>query len=441
MIVGPSKKRSNWRDFFTAQRWEPAEFAGLVEGDDIGAAFFEIETQINGLYRALQRAQAMASQLNLSFNPEPVREVEFKARWLVAHSEPFREALGPLQRHLDLGLMRWMRRASCLSVVIGAGVTMDAGGPSWPELVRRLLVLVTERGREIWEMQPSAESTPEHMQLHRVVTGAEHLAPAAATRAREVLLQIAAGTADTEALMDGAQICYNLLGQHLFTDLTQILYEKQREPGSIHRVIAELAPPLEVKDRGGWFPGWDSIITYNFDDLMGEALDAIGLARAAYAMRGDEVAGDPNELARKGGQSGLHQRIYHLHGYTPRKPFLITNVRFVFSTSQYEKTYGDNRAGIIAEVFANWLANPVHHALYVGCSFQDESMNELLRAAANTLPGRYHYALLKWPGKGLLANSSPEEVAREAARYMSMGVRPIWFDDFREIPELIRCLG
>lgn len=153
-------------------------------------------------------------------------------------------------------------------------------------------------------------------------------------RAREALARIVSGKADTETLMEGAQICYDFLGQHLFTDLTQILYENQRKPGAIHQSIAEMATPLEVKDRGGLFPGWDSIITYNFDDLMGEALDEIGLARAAYAMRGDQVAGDPNNLAHERGPNGFHQRIYHLHGYTPRKLFLIIHVQFVFSTSQ-----------------------------------------------------------------------------------------------------------
>lgn len=97
--------------------------------------------------------------------------------------------------------------------------------------------------------------------------------------------------------------------------------------------------------------------------------------------------------------------------------------------------------GIIGEVFARYLANPIHHGLYVGCSFQDESMNALLRDAASALPGRYHYGLLKWPGNSPLTKSSPEEVVLESTRYVSMGVRPIWFDDFREIPDLIRRLA
>lgn len=47
------------------------------------------------------------------------------------------------------------------------------------------------------------------------------------------------------------------------------------------------------------------------------------------------MAGDPNQLARKRGPDGLHQPIYHRHGYTPRRLFLITTVQFVFATSQF----------------------------------------------------------------------------------------------------------
>jgi hypothetical protein len=56
MIVGPSKRHRDWATFFAAQRWQPEDFARLVESDEIGSAFFEIETQINGLYRAVQLA-------------------------------------------------------------------------------------------------------------------------------------------------------------------------------------------------------------------------------------------------------------------------------------------------------------------------------------------------------------------------------------------------
>ena len=441
MIVGPSKRRRDWASFFAARHWQPEEFARLVEGDEIGSAFFEIETQINGLYRARQLAHDSQRQAGPPVDGQHLGEGAVKARWLTASFEPFRAALGSQQRDLDLGLMRWIRRASCLSVVIGAGATMDAGGPSWAELVRRLLARLTEHGREICEMRLTPESTPDNQEYRRVVTRRERLPANAESRARAVLALIDAGTADVETLMAGAQICHEFLGQELFTDLTGILYEGQRRPGAIHRAIAELAAPIEVADRGGLFPGWDAIITYNFDDLMGEALDAAGVARAAYAMRGDQMAGDPNELARERGPHGLHQPIYHLHGYTPRRLFLITRVQFVFATAQYTTAYGGSPAGIVREVFARCLANPVRHALYVGCSFDDEAMNELLRQAALALPGRYHYALLRWPGDGRFDAAATEEVALESARYVSIGVRPIWFDDFSEIPGLIRCLA
>lgn len=441
MYVGPSQHALAWRAFFASHNWDPQVFSGLVKRDEIGAAFFEITTQINGLYRSVQMSQVLAQRFRLPLDQDRLGEVDLKARWLSANAEAFREALGPVQRELDIGLMQWMRRGACLSVVVGAGVTMDAGGPSWAELVRRLLLLTIARGREQAEMRPQSGNTREHAEFVRIVTAIEHLQPEQDLRARAVLAAIEAGDADTDALMEGAQICYDFLGQHLFADLTHLLYENGRPPGAIHRAIAELASPIHVPDRGGTFPGWDAIITYNFDDLMGEALDDAGLARAAYAMRGEEIAGDPNTLARDQGPQAVHQSIYHLHGFSPRRPFLITKVRFVFSTSQYERTYGGSRAGIVGEVFVRWLANPVHHALYVGCSFLDAEMNQLLRDAAKALPGRYHYALLKWPGSSSHAEASAQDIALASAQYHAMGVRPVWFDDYGEIAGLIRRLA
>jgi hypothetical protein len=317
---------------------------------------------------------------------------------------------------------------------------MDAGAPSWSALVRRLLVIALERGHEIDEMVRVPSADPNSIRSERRVIEVVRFDAGQEAAARAILAAIDAGKSDSETLMRGAELCSALFGQHLFMHITGILYEGQRKPGAVHRAIAELADPLTVPDRGpGKFPGWDSIVTYNFDDLLGEALDERGLARAAWAMRGDVKAGDPNALAQKAGQDGLLQSIYHLHGYTPRRLFLITKVAFVFSTSQYANVYASRRA-LLDEVLTRYLANPVHYALYIGCSFGDEAMNDLLRQAAVSLPGRAHYALLKWPGAAKYAQSSLAEIDKHAARYLDFGVQPIWFDDFAEVPELIGSL-
>ena len=427
LFVGPSDNRKAWAAALRDR--DDNLLMQLSQQEPPGVVAFEIATYINGIYR-------MARQMNLE--PQMVMGEVGRAR---ACFDVVRILTGWRQREIDLGLMRWIRRASALTVVIGAGVTMAAGGPSWPALVRRLLLIALEKGHERTRMVPTPESTVEHRELKRQVIGVDHFAPEADREARAALAAIDAGAADTEVLMRGAQLCYDLFGQHLFTHLTGILYENERQPSDIHRAIATLAHPMEVPDRGaGLFPGWDAVISYNFDDLMGEALDAEGLPRVAWAMRGEEIAGDPNEQTRKANSGSPYQSIYHLHGYTPRRLFHITEVRYVFSTSQYAQVY-PQRNGIIDHTYYSYLANPVHHALYVGCSFDDEAMNNLLRDAALRFPGRPHYALLHWPGAMAYSESPLDEIDSAGARYREIGVEPVWFDDFNEIPGMIRSLA
>ncbi|KAL3441625.1 hypothetical protein BJX65DRAFT_313627 [Aspergillus insuetus] len=147
---------------------------------------------------------------------------------------------------------------------------------------------------------------------------------------------------DADILMRGADVCHDLCGQRLFTLMTAMLYKGGRVPSETHRAIAGLARSQFVPDRGGHSMGWDGIILYNYDDFMEQALSGLQIPSAAIAMRRDEIVGDSNHLATSVGPGGLHLPVYHPHGYTPRKPFLITTVPYVFATSGYQSQYGQS---------------------------------------------------------------------------------------------------
>lgn len=103
----------------------------------------------------------------------------------------------------------------------------------------------------------------------------------------------------------------------------------------------------------------------------------------------------------------------------------LPDIRFVFSTSQYLTTYKGPRSRILEAVYNGFLANPVHIALYIGCSFADEAMNGLLREAFAEYPGRHHYALLKWPRDRKGREPDRSAIASESAKYLEFGVRPV----------------
>jgi hypothetical protein len=325
---------------------------------------------------------------------------------------------------------------------------MSAGGPSWPALVEGLLTIALTKGHEITRFVPAPGNTPDHASFRAAVERVERLDLKREIEALAILDRLRQNPpkASFDDLLRGAEICHELFGPHLFTHVTALVYGSagKVQPASIHQVIARLAQPLEVPGRDPHrpLPGWEAIITYNYDDLIGEAIDAEGLARCAWAFKRSDLYGDPNKQAKAAGRDGLSQTILHLHGYIPRRLFVIGEIDYVLTTAQYQNLYqrASNKGPQIA--LDTYLANPVHLALYLGCSFSDESMNDLLRAAERRCPGRMHYALLQWPdGAGAYATASAEAIEERSTKYKAIGVRPIWFESFDELPELVGRLA
>lgn len=514
LLPHPSLGRSgDWRKALLGQ--DDALLEELVDSEPPGQALFELETYINGTYRACdittnlachdfpiqleqegkeddnednhrEMAGSEEQEKHHASVEERIEKVldqgRKKVRRLELYIDRIRDQLGWDVREFDIQLLRAARRSSSLSPVLGAGVSAAEGcrAPSWPALVQELLEVTLERGLQVnlprpedvaslpplgeqLEVLPRDPAAAGAADVDQPSEAGEPADDAGSTgirtvkfentklkeynegekqRAQQIIDTIKSGQADNNLLMEGAELVYSLAGQHLFTLMTGILYRNNRKPSVIHRAIARLAHPQYVLDRQppGTLPGWDTIITYNFDAFMSEALLSEGVASAAWGMRGNQLMGDPNSLALRLGQVSWIQSVLHLHGYTPPRLFNITHVRFVFAASQYKDTYHQPSSAIFRKVLEEYLENPVHIALYIGCSFTDEYMNRLLRMAFEKWPRRYHYALLRWPKKR--EGRVPDEAERKAEekKYLDMGVRPIWFDEFAEIPHIIARL-
>ncbi len=413
-FVGPSRRSEEW---LRGLQGDDELLAVLVVREPPGQVFYELVSYLGTLYTA---------------GPES------RIARILGSLNALRSRVGARQRDLDLGLLRTFRRRGNLSFVVGAGASIDAGGLSWADLVRDLLQRGLERGHEIRGVVERREAPLSAARFG--VIRVEHFSAAHRDQAESILQRISSDPS-TDDLLEGAELCLKLFGQHMFTHMHPLLYDvDRRQPGRIHRAIAELTQPFSIPS-GKVLPGLQMIISYNFDDLLGEAIDALECPRVAWAVKaGPWERGDPNEYARAAGDSGVYQSLYHIHGYTPRRPFLLTGIKFVFSTSQYQAVYGDDRHNIIDLFVDRVLENPAALAVYVGCSFTDDAMNKLLVDAARRFPGRYHAAFMLWPGARSYLDSEPREIERHSERYVAIGVRPLWVDGFDDIPGLIRTL-
>jgi hypothetical protein len=430
MPIDPLRAEERWRG---ALAGNDTELSRCVRTEDPADGLFVLTAYINGAYAKLAAGEELVGSENVRHD-----DVRSAIERLLPAEKELRRRLGWQQREVDLAVLQYARRWSALSLVLGAGVTMASGGPSWQELVRQLLEHSVETGHEIGERQ-TVTDTPTRTEFRRRIVDVERLTPAKERRARRLMSEIDQGHRGTEKLMRGAQLCLDLHGPvDLFRLLTDIIDGQASGPSAIHRAIAPLGAAQRVCERGGRiFPGWESIITYNFDGYMARAFADAAVGHVIRVGSGDRVGHIKDERAKRG---ECAVPIFHLHGYHDRERLEIVP-DFVFATSQFLEMYGGEMRGLLKAIFENYLAKPLHVALYVGCSFTDRKMNDVVRNAVERYPGRSHYAFIEWPNSSRRRPPPPAEVERRSIRFTRMGVRPIWLHDHNEIPRLIGQLA
>jgi len=329
------------------------------------------------------------------------------------------------RRRFDVEALQEFRRSKAVLPVLGAGTSMAAGCPGWGALVEQLLLTAVEPDRQRQVPVPRRSGGWYLVQSRRVF----RFDSDGERRARDLVGKIREDPTDTELLVTAAQMCADLFKEHFFSYVTPLLYLNATDPGPIHLGLARLAARRGQSDRG-----WAGIVTYNFDNLLGEALEQMDRPHSIMTVRNGQGV-----MTRHPG--GVGTEVIHVHGYAPRELMRIEGIQYVFSAAQYEQLYGSKPSLLLNTVRA-LLSKPDLVALFLGCSFIDDAMNRILREATQSREEVFHFALLQLPKQWREEEEVPErELAVSEERYASIGVQPIWFRNFEEIPEIVESLS
>ncbi|WP_429179790.1 SIR2 family protein [Aeromonas salmonicida] len=205
----------------------------------------------------------------------------------------------------------------------------------------------------------------------------------------------------------------------------------------------------------GKSPNLDSIITYNYDDLMEQCLRNIDVDIPFMPIHARGMKHETHQLP-----------IYHIHGFLPQKGQLTTKNKVVLSEDGYHQQYSDVY-GWSNLIQINKFKD--HNCLFIGLSFSDPNLRRLLDIAKNERGDEdiHHYCFKKKHDKsyvkaklekilseneGILdektrAQLGLDNVVDELIKLMekfeendalSFGVGILWVNDHNEIPKILK---
>jgi hypothetical protein len=331
----------------------------------------------------------------------------------------------------------WQKRQ--LVLFLGAGVSIPYGLPSWKSLVLELLFEHAQGTRQLGRLWPHYRRA-----VASWMTDYFDYDPLVLARMVERDLRL---KDSNKRSTDQAALFLERLRTHMYSN-----YRKPKER-TILQAICELVA------QSNEHSGIDSVVTFNFDDLLETELGKLNVSAQS--------------ITSANRQKGAGLRVIHPHGYVPQKG-PISRQDIVFTEPDYHRLTESVFHWGLSEIVERLRKTTV---LFIGLSMSDPSLRRLLDASHNSdIPPHWQiqkrhavrdhevlqamteierrardYAALL--GSGLDERKTPPELEesvhaalRQADTYdrevfESMGVKTIWVDRFDEIIDVISAIA
>jgi hypothetical protein len=291
-------------------------------------------------------------------------------------------------RASQLANLRQALRRGRLTLVCGAGASIEAGVPAWNDLLLVLLERMMERIAKDHSLDLGKRAAKEFQRRH-----------------------------GTSSLILGKYLKNNL-GNDFSSEMRDALYRSSPNTSALIDSIVALSRP----QRDG--RPLDSIITFNFDCLVEDNLSAHDIP--SKAIFSEAISHDSNQIP-----------IYHVHGYLPRRGTIPEDSELVFSEDAYHGQFIDpfSWSNLIQ---LNKLTQ--NTCLFVGVSLTDPNMRRLLDVAWRKNPAKIlsHYIVKRLP------KASDGDLLDEVSRLLeeqdanALGLNVVWIEDYAELPGFLR---
>lgn len=305
-----------------------------------------------------------------------------------------------------------------LVLVLGAGVSMSFGLPDWNTLLQNLMIDTIGETRKVSTV------------LSKIFTDIFKPSPLIAGRY--------------------IQEKYNN-NKNSFEEAVRSVIYKNLEIDKQSKTIDEI---INFCIASGKSPNLNSIITYNYDDILERRLKKVSFDVPFMPIYG--IGMNPNG----------HLPIYHVHGFLPFEGDLSDNNQITFGESIYHKQYLDIYSwNNIVQI--NKFRD--YNCIFIGSSLTDPNIRRLLEISKRQRGEKEesHFifkkrqdpekiknqlSILLDENEDLLKLKIMEEMDQnqtikslinifetfEESDTLSFGIRSIWVNDWEEVPEILK---
>lgn len=327
-----------------------------------------------------------------------------------------------------IGFIKNLYKEEKLVFVLGAGSSISYGLPSWNTLLQKLFLITLQNDSVLEEKEKMTVVAKTFTSIFN---------PNALISARYLNDYFKKKHPSAELAFENA--------------IRDNLYENV-ESENDSELLKEIRQFCIAAGRN---PNIDSIITYNYDDIIEECLKNIDVDIPFSSIYSRGMSFEKYKLP-----------IYHVHGYLPRHGNLTKKNKVVLSENEYHQQYTDTYSWSNLTQINKFKDS---NCLFIGVSFSDPNLRRLLDIAKNErgndeihhfcFKKRYKEKDVKEKLEKLLESNNElldeknvlnlgvNKTVRELIKLVevfeendaaSFGVSLIWVNEYDEIPDILK---